>query len=41
MRYTHHRGLAHVSNWVRLKFTAMNLKSWPDEKQDDIPLENI
>lgn len=41
MRYTHHRGQAHVSNWVRLKFTAMNLKSWPDEKQDDIPLENI
>ena len=41
MRYTHHRGLAHVSNWVRLKFTAMNLKSWPDGKQDDIPLENI
>ena len=26
MRYTHHRGQAHVSNWVRLKFTAMNLK---------------
>ena len=31
MRYTHHRGLARVSNWVRLKFAAMNLKklaSW-------------
>ena len=26
MRYTHHRGLAHVSTWVRLKFAAMNLK---------------
>ena len=26
MRYTHYRGLAQVSNWVRLKFTAMNLK---------------
>lgn len=26
MRYTHHRGLAHVTNWVRLKFAAMNLK---------------
>lgn len=26
MRYTHHRGLAHVSTWVRLKYAAMNLK---------------
>lgn len=26
MRYTHHRGLARVANWVRLKFAAMNLK---------------
>lgn len=26
MRYTHHRGLARVSNWVRLKYAAMNLK---------------
>ena len=26
MRYTHHRGLARVSAWVRLKFAAMNLK---------------
>ena len=26
MRYTHYRGLAQVSNWVRLKFAAMNLK---------------
>lgn len=26
LRYTHHRGLARVSNWVRLKFAAMNLK---------------
>ena len=26
MRYTHHRGLARVSQWVRLKFAAMNLK---------------
>ena len=35
MRYTHHRGLASVSRWVRLKFAAMNLKklanwSWKD-----------
>ena len=31
MRYTHHRSLARVTNWVRLKFAAMNLKklaSW-------------
>jgi len=26
MRYTQHRGLARVTNWVRLKFAAMNLK---------------
>ncbi len=26
MRYTQHRGLARVSQWVRLKFAAMNLK---------------
>ena len=26
MRYTHHRGLAAVTRWVRLKFVAMNLK---------------
>ena len=26
MRYTHHRGLARVSSWVRLKYAAMNLK---------------
>ena len=26
LRYTHHRGLARVSCWVRLKFAAMNLK---------------
>ena len=35
MRYTHHRGLAAVTRWVRLKFAAMNLKklaiwSWND-----------
>lgn len=31
MRYTHYRGLAQVTNWVKLKFAAMNLKklaSW-------------
>lgn len=26
MRYTHHRGLNRVTQWVRLKFAAMNLK---------------
>ena len=26
MRYTHHRGLTAVTQWVRLKFSAMNLK---------------
>lgn len=26
MRYTHHRGLASVTKWVRLKYAAMNLK---------------
>ena len=26
MRYTHHRGLAAVTRWVRLIFAAMNLK---------------
>ena len=26
MRYTPYRGLAQVTNWVRLKFVAMNLK---------------
>ena len=28
MRYTHHRGLAAVTRWVRLKYAAMNLKNW-------------
>ncbi len=26
MRYTQYRGLEPVSNWVKLKYTAMNLK---------------
>ncbi|HAN21267.1 MAG TPA: hypothetical protein DCP51_06290 [Clostridiales bacterium] len=26
MRYTLHKGLVRVQNWVRLKFAAMNLK---------------
>lgn len=28
MRYTPYRGLAQVTNWVRLKFAAMNLKKY-------------
>ena len=28
MRYTQYRGLTQVSNWVKLKFTAMNLKKF-------------
>jgi len=26
MRYTRYRGLAQVTNWVKLKFAAMNLR---------------
>lgn len=26
MRYTPYRGLSHVTKWVKLKYTAMNLK---------------
>ena len=36
MRYTFYRGLAQVSNWVRLKFVAMNLKklaTWKARKR--------
>lgn len=38
MRYTPYRGLAQVSNWVRLKFAAMNLKKlaklrWKDSSR--------
>ena len=28
MRYTQYRGLTQVSNWVKLKFAAMNLKKY-------------
>jgi len=37
MRYTHHRGLAAVSRWVRLKYAAMNLKklaTWAWDSSD-------
>ena len=36
MRYTFYRGLAQVSNWVRLKFAAMNLEKlarWKTRKR--------
>ena len=36
MRYTPYRGLAQVSNWVRLKFAAMNLKKFAKRKWRDI-----
>lgn len=32
MRYTLYRGLTQVTNWVRLKFTAMNLKKYAIRK---------
>ena len=35
MRYTPYRGLAQVSNWVRLKFAAMNLKKFSLRKWRD------
>ena len=39
MRYTHHRGLARVSSWVRLKYAAMNLKklaNWSWKQLDSL-----
>ena len=32
MRYTPYRGLSQVTNWVRLKFAAMNLKKFAIHK---------
>ena len=34
MRYTFIRGLAQVTNWVRLKFAVMNLKKFAIHRQD-------
>lgn len=37
MRYTYYKGLNQVTNWVRLKFTAMNLKKlamWKFKDED-------
>ena len=35
MRYTQYRGLAQVTNWVKLKFAAMNLKKLAVWKWND------
>ena len=35
MRYTPYRGLSQVTNWVRLKFAAMNLKKYAIHKWKD------
>src|SRR5699024_12075990 len=40
MRYTQYRGLAQVSNWVKLKFAAMNLKKlacwlWKEKRSEE------
>ena len=35
MRYTPYRGLAQVSNWVKLKFAAMNLKKYAKHRWKD------
>ena len=35
MRYTQYRGLAQVTNWVKLKFAAMNLKKLAVRKWND------
>jgi hypothetical protein len=35
MRYTTYRGLAQVTNWVKLKFAAMNLKKFANRRWRD------
>ena len=35
MRYTRYRGLAQVTNWVKLGFAAMNLKKFANWKWKD------
>ena len=40
MRYTQYRGLAQVTNWVKLKFAAMNLKklaTWKWKQKNPSP----
>ena len=41
MRYTPYRSLVQVSNWVRLKFAAMNLKKFAKRKWRDSHPSNI
>lgn len=41
MRYTPYRSLVQVSNWVRLKFAAMNLKKFAKRKWSDSHPSNI
>ena len=41
MRYTHHRGLAAVTRWVRLKFAVMNLKKLANWSWDNSILYTI
>ena len=44
MRYTYHRGLARVTNWVKLKFAAMNLKklaNWSWNNSDFLRLLDL
>ena len=41
MRYTHHRGLARVTSWVRLKFAAMNLKKLANWCWNKAPLPHF
>lgn len=38
MRYTQYRGLTQVTNWVRLKFAAMNLKKYAVHSWKSSPL---
>ena len=43
MRYTQYRGLAQVTNWVKLKFAAMNLKklaTWKWKQKNPSPGKN-
>ena len=35
MRYTRYTGLAQVTNWVKLKFAAMNLKKYATRRWKD------
>ena len=41
MRYTHHRGLAAVTRWVRLKYAAMNLKKLANWSWNNSLLQEI